>query len=242
VEKLINKFNINLDGKALGSPLFSATTFSTNQGFENQIDLVKYQGIATPQQIQAYQQRVESINFAAVITRSDVAQAAFKLSKFLINPSKFHMKSANRTLKYLGHTKKLAIEFNTKSDAHIIFLASSDASFVDDIETRFSSQGYAFKLFNELIDWKAFKQRTVITSFTEIELLIISAVEKELIWWQRLFEVIHFQTNQKPNIQCDNQQTIRVLIISKLITKLRHVDIHKHWLRQEIALGKIDIE
>jgi hypothetical protein len=62
------------------------------------------------------------------------------------------MKSANRTLKYLKHTKKLVIEFNTKSDAHIIFLTSSDALFVDDIETRFSSQEYVFKLFNELID------------------------------------------------------------------------------------------
>jgi hypothetical protein len=146
---LINKFNISLDDKTLDSPLFSI-----NQRFENQtnIGLIKYQKIATPQQIQAYQQRVESINFAAVITRSDVAQAAFKLSEFLINPSKFHMKSANRTLKYLRHTKKLAIEFNTKSDAHTTFLASSDASFVDDIETRFSSQEYAFKLFNELID------------------------------------------------------------------------------------------
>jgi hypothetical protein len=246
VEKLINKFNINLDGKAPGSPLFSATTFSTNQGFENQtnIGLVKYQGIATPQQIQAYQQRVGSINFAAVITRPDVAQAASKLSEFLTNPSKFHMESANRTLKYLGHTKKLAIEFNNESDgeAHTTFLASSDASFADDIETRFSSQGYAFKLFNGLIDWKASKQRTVTTSFTEAELLAISAAGKELIWWQRLFEAIHFQTNQKPNIQCDNQQTIRALITSKLITKLRHVDIHKHWLRQEIALGKIGIE
>jgi hypothetical protein len=201
VEKLINKFNISLDDKAPDSSLFS-----TNQEFENQTGLIKYQEIATPQQIQAYQQRVGFINFAAVITRSNVTQTAFKLSKFLINPSKFHMKSANRILKYLRHTKKLVIEFNNESDeeAHIIFLASSDASFVDDIETRFSSQEYAFKLFNELIDWKTFKQRTVITSFTEIELLIISVVEKELIWWQRLFEIIHFQTNQKSNIQCDN--------------------------------------
>jgi hypothetical protein len=195
VKKLINKFNISLDNKTSGSSLFSI-----NQKFENQIDLIKYQEIATSQQIQAYQQRVEFINFAAVITKSDVTQIAFKLSKFLINSSKFYMKLANRTLKYLRYTKKLVIEFNTKSEAYITFLASNDASFVDDIETRFNSQEYAFKLFNELIDWKTFKQRTMIISFTEIELLIISVVEKELIWWQRLFEIIHFQINQKSNI------------------------------------------
>lgn len=79
------------------------------------------------------------------------------------------------------------------------------------------------------------------TSSTEAELLAISAAGKELIWWNRLFESINFRTNQIPQIQCDNMQTIRVLTTNKLITKLRHVDIHKHWLRQEIALGKINI-
>ena len=37
-------------------------------------------------------------------------------------------------------------------------------------------------------------------------------------------------------IECDNQQTIRLLVekAMKLQTKLRHVDIHSHWLRQEV--------
>jgi hypothetical protein len=42
------------------------------------------------------------------------------------------MKSVIRTLKNLRHTKKFVIEFNTKSEAHINFLASSNTSFVDD--------------------------------------------------------------------------------------------------------------
>jgi hypothetical protein len=62
------------------------------------------------------------------------------------------MKLANRILKYLRHTKKLVIEFNNELEAQIIFLTSSNALFVDDIETRFSFQEYAFKLLNELID------------------------------------------------------------------------------------------
>ena len=36
-------------------------------------------------------------------------------------------------------------------------------------------------------------------------------------------------------IQCDNQQTLHLVKeeIGKLYTKLKHVDIHNHWLRQE---------
>jgi hypothetical protein len=158
------------------------------------------------------------------------------------------MISVNRILKYLDHTKKLNIRFSADSsfDNHSknnkIFLINSDAFFADDSKIRHSSQDYAFKLFNDLINWKTFKQRTVITSFTETELLVISIVEKKLIWWERLFEAIHFRINQRTIIQCDNQQIIRALVNNKLIIKFRHIDIHKHWLRQEIALSKIDIE
>ena len=42
-------------------------------------------------------------------------------------------------------------------------------------------------------------------------------------------------------IECDNRQTIRLLVeqVAKPQTKLRHVDIHSHWLRQEIQRGSI---
>jgi len=44
-------------------------------------------------------------------------------------------------------------------------------------------------------------------------------------------------------IQCDNVQTIRLVTeeITKLQTKLRHVDVHNHWLRQEVSRGRINV-
>ena len=45
-------------------------------------------------------------------------------------------------------------------------------------------------------------------------------------------------------IQCDNQQTIRLLTSNtpRLITKLKHIDVHNHWLKQEIQAGKLLID
>ena len=42
-------------------------------------------------------------------------------------------------------------------------------------------------------------------------------------------------------IYYDNQQILRLLQIDapKLITKLKHIDIHSHWLRQEVQKGII---
>ena len=92
-----------------------------------------------------------------------------------------------------------------------------------------------------MIDWKTFKQRIVITYSTEAELLAVIAANKKLIWWHRFFETINFQTNHIFTIQCDNLQTIRVLFSLKFITKLRHVNIHRHWLRQKIKSGRINL-
>jgi hypothetical protein len=115
IKKLISKFNIDINSKTLESSLFLINIFSLNvsdSSFKINNDLIKYERIVMSQQIQIYQQRVEFINFAAVIIRSNVAQIVSKLSEFLINSSKFHMKLTNHTLKYLSHTRKLIIKFN----------------------------------------------------------------------------------------------------------------------------------
>jgi len=45
-------------------------------------------------------------------------------------------------------------------------------------------------------------------------------------------------------IQCDNKQTIRLVTaeVATLQTRLRYVDIHNHWLRQEVVNKKIMVE
>ena len=233
VNKLVSKFNINMARKAPGSPM------------ANYIPMVKNEGKATPQEIHAYQQRVGSINFAATTTRPDVAAAASKLAEYLTNPSQHHTEQANRTLEYLAHTKNYAIVYNGQANnADTIFLGSSDASFADDIDTRQSSNGYCFKLFDGLIDWKASKQKTVTTSSTEAELMAMSMTANTKMWWDRFFENIDMRMGGPTHIECDNRQTIRAFTTStaQLTTKLRHVDIHRHWLRQEVQKGTITIQ
>ena len=130
------------------------------------------------------------------------------------------------------------------TDIQSIFLEFSNASYADDFETRYNFQEYAFMLFKSLVDWRATKQKTVITSSTEAELLAISIVDKKMIWWTRFFDEISFQLSHTSVIQCDNMQTFRILInfIASYITKLRHVDVHRHWLSQEVRRKNIAVK
>lgn len=100
----------------------------------------------------------------------------------MTNPTAEHQAAAERVLRYLGYIKYYTIVYDILYDPRTVFLASSDASFADDPATRYSSQGYGFKLFNSMIDWRASKQKTVTTSSTEAELLAITVTAKEVIW------------------------------------------------------------
>jgi hypothetical protein len=81
----------------------------------------------------------------------------------------------------------------------------------------------------------------VTTLSTEAELLALSQTTKEAIFLGRLFVAIKLNLDKPLVIQYDNRQTIRLVYeeLAKLQTKLRHVDIHNHWLRQEYTSGRI---
>ena len=232
INKLTAKFNISLDKKASGAPLPYGEK------------LTKSSGQATPQEIYAYQQRIGSINFAAVITRPDIAHVASKLSEYFTNPSPYHLDCANQALLYLAHTQDFSIKFKAQTiDLWKIFFVSSDASFANNLDTRQNSQGYKFTLFNGAIDWKASKQKTVTTSSTEAELLAILTTGKEMIWWNRFFDSIGFNPGHNAYIECNNMQTIWAFASDtpRFTTKLQHVNIHRHWLRQKVQSKRISI-
>lgn len=237
IDKIVSRYNINLG-------LYTRT--QTPLAIEA---LQPNEGIATPRQIQAYQQRIGSINFAATMTRPDIAKACSTLAQFLKNPSARHLDAADRVIAYLGKTRCLAILYTGETSTNdlglqvIPFQAYSDAAFADNVDRK-SSDGYLFMLYGGPIDWKAAKQATVTTSSTEAELLALSAAMKDVKWWQRLYKAIRFNLEGTMHIYSDNQQTIRLLTSPnpQLTTKLRHVDIHQHWLRQEVQNGDVYID
>lgn len=204
-------------------------------------ELLPYDGIASFRSIEQYQRKVGSVLYAAVITRPDIAFAVSRLARYLTNPGPSHHHAADRVLSYLRLTRTLALELGGEDH----FQVASDASFADNTTDRKSSQAYAMKLFGGMIGWRANKQETVTTSTTEAELLALSQAAKEALFVSRLLSELQIRLDDsRIRIECDNKQTIRLVTaeVATLQTKLRHVDIHNHWLRQEVANKKITVE
>jgi hypothetical protein len=80
-------------------------------------------------------------------------------------------------------------------------------------------------------------------STTEAE--YISAIEatKSLYWWQRVFTDIKLNPEEDLKIYYNNSTTVSLLSKQSIVnhTKLRHVDIHREWLRQEVQNQRVKI-
>ncbi|QGA13501.1 hypothetical protein EYB26_001151 [Talaromyces marneffei] len=203
-------------------------------------ELLPYEGTADYSSIHKYQRKVGSIMYTAVSTRPDVAFAVSRLARFLTNPGPKHHKAADKVLSYLRRFRTYALKLGGGDD----YTVSTDASFGDNTLDRKSSQAYVMTLFGGTIGWQANKQDTVTTSTTEAELLALAQGVKEGKYILRLLlELdIRFQTPTL-HVYCDNKQTLGLLEkdAPRLRTKLRHVDIHNHWVRQEVQKGDVQV-
>jgi hypothetical protein len=195
---------------------------------------------ASHQSVNWFKRAIGSLLYASVITRPDIAFATSRLARFMNNPSEKHIEAANRVFSYLYATRFYGLQLGGGDT----FEVHSDASFADNTLDRKSSQGFAMKLFGGLIGWRANKQDTVTTSTTEAELLALSQAAKEGLFQQRLLQSLHIELqNTDLHLFCDNRQTIGLLKnpLQKLKTKLRHVDIHNHWLREHLERKTITL-
>ncbi|KAJ6439138.1 peramine synthetase [Purpureocillium lavendulum] len=240
IEKIVNQYGIAKRDHLKGN------LFPSNE-------LQPREDQATPNQVHRYQQKVGSVNYVAVITRPDIAKPVSKLAEHLLNPSDKHDHLAERLMEYLWSTRYLAIQFSENGSTDLIKVnhssvprelrIASDAAFTDDPETRKSSQGHVITLFGGPVSWKASKQATVTTSSTEAELLAFTSTAKEAIAMQRLFQQINLKLDHPIRIECDNQQTIRLITadLPRLKTQLRHVDVHNCWARQAYQQDKFQV-
>ena len=136
-------------------------------------------------------------------------------------------------------TRYYTIEFGPCTELLRMFTCTSDAAFADNVATYHSTEGYLFQLFGGAVDWCSMKQKAVTTSSMEMELLALTNTTKELYGWVQLFKAITFDMGHQTMIDCDNQQTLHLLIkdAPQLKTQLRHISIHDMWLCQEVQQG-----
>jgi hypothetical protein len=147
VDKLMKEYEISEKFEKFQISLSSSST------------LIKYDKEIDQQRMHEYRKKVSSICYSATMIRSDIIKTTSKLIEFLINSESDHLIAANHCMRYLQNIKYLKIKYIAFDEEELtisieskhVFEVIVDVSFANENDRK-STEEYAFKLFEELID------------------------------------------------------------------------------------------
>ncbi|CAI7737096.1 unnamed protein product [Closterium sp. NIES-53] len=127
-----------------------------------------------------YPELVGCLMYLMTCTRPDLAYPLSILARY-VAPRRHrpeHMAAAKRVLRYLCSTSGLGLVLGGRSP--VVLTGHADASWVDDLATQRSSQGYTFSLGSGSVSWRSTRSSSVLSSSCEAEIYAGAMAAQEL--------------------------------------------------------------
>ncbi|CAL2258380.1 unnamed protein product [Prunus armeniaca] len=223
-QKLVEKFGLK-DCKIVATPLAMNEKLSKNDGSE-----AADEG--------EYRQIVGSLLYLTA-TRPDIMFAASLLARFMHNPTKKHMGTAKRVLRYIQGTIDFGIVFEKGKETTLIGYCDSDwAGSEDDMR---STSGYAFTMGSGVFSWASIKQNTVALSTAEAEYVSAAEATSQAKWLRFVLEDFGEEQIEGTQIMCDNTSAIAMAKNPVFHQKSRHINKKFHFIREAIQAKEIEL-
>ena len=201
--------------------------------------------VPQPRHVHRMRRLIGSELFAAIMTRPDISKSVQLMAQVMTKPTAEHIKYGEQILEYLYTSRDEKMFFRScDSNAKDCFKYIADAAFADNLGNR-STIGYVFQIAGTAVDWQSKTLSSVVDSTTEAELYAISHAAKQEMWWQRLLHSLPISLHMPtPTIQNDNHMALRALQLpdSRFTTRLKHVDIKRSWIRQQVQENQLNVE
>ena len=190
-----------------------------------------------------YMSIVGSLQYLAIVTRPDIAFAASALARYMNNPTRFLLKCAERTLRYLGHTKDLTLTYSgdRKGSNKAMLLGYSDADYAGCTVTARSTSGMVITFQGLPIYWRSKRQPIVTVSTAESELVALTEAALETQWLKMLLEE-DFHIDVESKLLCDNRATTRIAEDPICSNKTRHILVRYKKAQEYVDEKKTKVE
>ncbi|KAM1578272.1 hypothetical protein ACFX1Z_039846 [Malus domestica] len=185
-----------------------------------------------------YRQIVGSLLYLTA-TRPDIMFAASLLARFMHNPTRKHMGTAKRVLRYIQGTLDYGIAYEKGKDAVLIGYCDSDwAGSEDDMK---STSGYAFSFGSGAFSWASIKQSSVALSTAEAEYVSAAEATAQAIWLRFVLSDFGEEQVEPTQILCDNTSAIAISKNPVAHHKTRHINRRFHFIRDALQNGEVDL-
>jgi hypothetical protein len=179
--------------------------------------------------------------YLANCTRPDISYTVRELARFMSNYGKEHYAAAKRLLRYLQGTRSRGIVYGNAPDVSPIFRAFADSDWAAS-ENRKSISGYIIQCGGGPIAWSSKQQLTVAASSCEAEYVACAHCAREVIWLRALFGELGFTQTDASSLLCDNKGAVACTHDPHSHSRMKHIDITEHFIRDCVNRGVIDVQ
>ncbi|CAI7784328.1 unnamed protein product, partial [Closterium sp. NIES-54] len=180
-----------------------------------------------------YPELVGCLMYLMTCTRPDLAYPLSILACY-VAPGRHrpeHMATAKRVLRYLWSTSGLGLVLGGRSP--VVLTGHADASWVDDLATQRSSQGYTFSLGSGSVSWRSTRSSSVHSSSCEAEIYAGAMAAQELRWLTYLLTDLGEPPRSPPVLYVDNKAMLALCREHRLEHRTKHIAL-RYFLAREL--------
>ncbi|CAI7920850.1 unnamed protein product [Closterium sp. NIES-53] len=170
-----------------------------------------------------YPELVGCLMYLTTCTRPDLAYPLSILARY-VAPGRHrpeHWEAAKRVLRYLCSTSGMGLVLGGRGP--VVLTGHADASWVDDLATRWTSQGYTFSLGSGSVSWRSTRSSSVLSSSCEAEIYAGAIPIQELRWLTYLLTDLGEAPRSPPVLYVDNNAIIVLRQEHRLEHRTKHI-------------------
>ncbi|CAI7855397.1 unnamed protein product [Closterium sp. NIES-54] len=133
--------------------------------------------------------------------------------------------------RYLYSTSSMGLVLGGQGP--VVLTRHAEASWVDDLATQRSSQGYTFSLGSGSVSWRSTRSSTVLRSSSEVEIYAGAMASQELCWLTYLLTDLGERPRSSPVLYVDNKAMIALCQKHRLEHRTKHIAL-RYFLAREL--------
>ncbi|CAI7806310.1 unnamed protein product [Closterium sp. NIES-54] len=180
-----------------------------------------------------YPELVGCLMYLMTCTRPDLVYPLSLLARYVATGrhQKVHWDAAKRVLRYLCSTSGMGLVLGGR--AQVVLTGHADASWVDDLATQRSSQGYTFSLGSISVSWRSTRSSFVLSSSCEAEIYAGAMATQELRWLTYLLTDLGEPPRSPLVLYVDNKAMLALCQEHRLEHRTKHIAL-RYFLAREL--------
>jgi hypothetical protein len=187
-----------------------------------------------------YKELVGKLMYLSTCSRPDISFTVRELAKFMSNYGAGHWAAAKHLMRYLQGTRSAGIIYGNRDEPYPIFKSFTDSDWAQG-EQRKSICGYIVEMGGGAIAWSSKQQGVIALSSCEAEYIASTHAAKEVLWMRSLAKELGFAQKDPTPVYCDNQGTIACTHDPQHHSRMKHIDIRYHFVRDCVQKKLIDV-